>query len=256
MTRQSKIKKQSLPRARSLSAARNAAIKDEQRQRACDMFLKGATLQETAARLGITNERVRELLDEATDLWKRKAAKDMIEYRAIELAKIDLLESTAWKAWRRSKRDQVSESYKCTNPTDAKGDESPEAKDKKAADLTAEVAKMLRQAAKIGVKVNAKKRLGKKPEFRDEVYDEAALWRKLANEIEFKKQTRDGNPVFLSIIIKCQERRAEMLGLDEAKRFAGLLEFRVAGSAQEELDRQMLELVAERLSAAVQPSGN
>lgn len=251
------IPKRKLKKSRTFSKTRVAAIRDELRQNVSGMFLEGATVQETAKACGITCERVRELMDEATDLFKRKCAKDILEHRAIELAKIDHLEREAWKAWHSSKLPQTCEVYKCTDLDDVEEVVAADAPKADASEeVTNRVGKMLRAAAKLGVQVNARKRPGKKQEFREEVYEEAAMYRQLANEIEFRKQTRDGNPVFMSIITKCQERRAALLGLDEAKRWAGLLEFRVAGVAQEELDRQMIELVAEQLAAVLHPSEN
>jgi predicted XRE-type DNA-binding protein len=234
------------------------ALKDRQRAIAARMLTKGALQHEIAAKLGVGIARVKELLDEAMDSWKRDATKDMLEYRAIELAKIDLIERTAWKAWHRSCKPQASVSYNLDGSTKSEDGSTKDAEKEDAKDAKM-VAEAIKAAARLGIHLVSKKPSSSKRRGgglgRDE-YDESAMLRQIVNGMQFTQRTREGNPAFISIIIKCQERRATMLGIDESKRFSALLEFRVAGAERDEVDRQMIELVAQRMASVLKPTAN
>lgn len=76
---------------------------------AARMYLSGFTMRKIAERLDCSLTTVYRSLEVARGLWRERAALAIAEHKAHELARIDQVEFEAWKAWRRSQKDEVTE---------------------------------------------------------------------------------------------------------------------------------------------------
>ncbi|HVC98671.1 MAG TPA: hypothetical protein VND64_33710 [Pirellulales bacterium] len=77
------------------------------RQRRADvtrLYVRGNSLPEIAANLGLSDSAVAHELAEIRKEWVASSLRDRVEAKARELAKLDHVESEAWKAWERSQK--------------------------------------------------------------------------------------------------------------------------------------------------------
>lgn len=70
---------------------------EERRTRAAVLYLQGLTQAQIGAELGVAGNTVSTWLSGLREEWKANAARDRMERIAEGLAKLDLLELTAWK---------------------------------------------------------------------------------------------------------------------------------------------------------------
>src|SRR5262245_54441350 len=77
----------------------------ERRQRVAAMYVRGASQMAIAAEVGVTQATVSTDLKAIRELWLKSMIRDFDQAKAIELAKLDHLESEAWKGWERSYAD-------------------------------------------------------------------------------------------------------------------------------------------------------
>ncbi|MGG6266214.1 hypothetical protein ACQ4M3_05165 [Leptolyngbya sp. AN03gr2] len=67
-------------------------------------YLMGETQTAIAADLGVTQQTISDDLKLIRKRWRKSAIRDFDEAIALELAKIDLVESELWQQWERSKK--------------------------------------------------------------------------------------------------------------------------------------------------------
>ena len=78
----------------------------ERRARVAERLTRGGRRQfEVATELGISEATVSRDVKAIEAEWHQQAVKDVAERKAVELAKINLVEREAWEAWDRSKQD-------------------------------------------------------------------------------------------------------------------------------------------------------
>jgi hypothetical protein len=68
------------------------------------LYVRGHSLPEIAANLGLSDSAVAHELAEIRKEWVAAALCDRVEAKARELAKLDHVEAEAWKAWERSQK--------------------------------------------------------------------------------------------------------------------------------------------------------
>jgi hypothetical protein len=132
------------------------------------MHLEGMSQYEIAAELGLSQPAICRDLAEVNRRWRESSLTDLGEAKARELAKIDNMEQTAWKAWDESREESV------------------------------------------------RRRM-----------EDSALRGKSSS---ITKETRVGNPAFLSTVQWCIEQRCKILGIYEAAKNS--LDWRSAVEAQ------------------------
>lgn len=258
-----------LPRNSSCAVAKQAVI----RASVARFHLMHVPVHEIALRVGISIDRTDLIIEHLLTDWQESMAADALALRARELEKLDLIESESWQAWEKSKKTSVKKRIRtspiedenlaapdATAPVADEADDSGEIESDMTPEKDAEILKHIRDitlaARKLGIDVTARRRKGQSQHLPSVGYTMAAQWRKFINEVEIYRETREGNPAFLDRVCWCIERRAKMLGLDEPTKFEGLLEFRVAGQTDEETDRQMTEMVMNRVAGILAPGGN
>ena len=80
------------------------------------MNLAGMTLREIGEKLGVNAATVCRDLEWVREEWRKAAVEDFDQARAIELARLNLVERKYWEAWNRSTEDKVTriEAYRHT----------------------------------------------------------------------------------------------------------------------------------------------
>lgn len=68
-------------------------------------YLQGKTQNEIALKIGVTRQQISYDLKKIMEEWKQERLKDFEERLLAELCKLDLIESEAWEAWEKSKKD-------------------------------------------------------------------------------------------------------------------------------------------------------
>lgn len=68
-------------------------------------YLQGKTQNEIALEIGVTRQQISYDLKKIIQEWKEERLKDIEEKILIELEKLNLIESEAWEAWSKSKKD-------------------------------------------------------------------------------------------------------------------------------------------------------
>ena len=75
---------------------------DERRQKVANLYLQGRTQRQIGAALGVDHSTVCRDLSALRRQWQQAAAGDFQERAAVELARIDHVETVAWEAWEKS----------------------------------------------------------------------------------------------------------------------------------------------------------
>lgn len=90
--------------------------KAEKMERAAALYLQGYTHAAIGREMGIAADTASKYIAEVRKSWLESSVRDFDTAKARELAKIDLLETTYWRAWEDSRRDkevvQVEDSTK------------------------------------------------------------------------------------------------------------------------------------------------
>jgi hypothetical protein len=76
----------------------------DRRQRVAALYLRGRTQTSIAEELGCDQATVSRDLASLRGEWKESALRDFDEAKALELARVDALESEAWSAWEAGKK--------------------------------------------------------------------------------------------------------------------------------------------------------
>lgn len=79
--------------------ARNIAPLTERQTKVAQWYLQGATQVEIGNKLEVSQPTISRDIHAIIEHWKASAVRDFDEARSQELAKIDELERTYWKAW-------------------------------------------------------------------------------------------------------------------------------------------------------------
>jgi hypothetical protein len=78
------------------------------REQVAQLYIEGATVSQTAQRLGVSMKTVERELKCIAKIWRKILERDFATAKAQELAKINRLEAAAWEAWERSLQDEQS----------------------------------------------------------------------------------------------------------------------------------------------------
>lgn len=157
------------------------------RARVAKLYCEGYTAAEVAEQIECSPTTVHSDLKEIRALWLSLLHKDFDEVKAEQLAKIDHLESEAWKAWDESKKPAETEQTKVER----------------------------------AIKVTVKKDANGKP-----YKSEGTKLVPLSEHYTKTSQGRSGDPRFLQIVDNCIDRRLKILGLmDENKVTQVILSF-------------------------------
>ena len=81
------------------------ATKLERIQRVAALYLEGHSLKKIGEVVGLKYNQLRNYINEAKEFWKQSAAASYGQHVANEIARIALVETEAWEAWHKSKRD-------------------------------------------------------------------------------------------------------------------------------------------------------
>jgi len=79
----------------------------KRRYEVAQMNLAGMTLAQIGEKLGVNAATVCRDLEWVREEWRKSAVQDYDQARAIELAKLNLVERNLWDAWERLKEDKV-----------------------------------------------------------------------------------------------------------------------------------------------------
>ena len=77
----------------------------ERRKTVAEMYVRGATQWEIASKVGVNQGQISRDLAAIRQQWLESSLQDFDSRKAQELAKIDMIEATAWAAWDRSCQD-------------------------------------------------------------------------------------------------------------------------------------------------------
>lgn len=101
---------------------------EQRRTRVAELYLKGMTQAEIALQLNVDQSTVSRDLAHIQKAWNEAAIRNLDEVKARELAKIDALERTYWKAWERSIGTVQIKTIKARGPrpTGSRNDPAPE----------------------------------------------------------------------------------------------------------------------------------
>lgn len=80
----------------------SAALREQNRIRIAQQRFKGVPFREIASELGVSVGYVYSEYKHVEEQWRAESRKSLDELKSRELAKIDLIEQEAWKAWERS----------------------------------------------------------------------------------------------------------------------------------------------------------
>lgn len=70
-----------------------------------DLYLRGKTQAFIGAQIGCSQQQVSGYLKKLYKRWEAAAVENIDRHKALELARIDKVESEAWNAWERSQRE-------------------------------------------------------------------------------------------------------------------------------------------------------
>lgn len=84
---------------------RSKAQKLKDRETISRLRLRGRTLDQIAAEVGLSTMTVRRELKALVGEWQQNAAEDIAAVKARELRRLDEIETEAWAEWERSKKD-------------------------------------------------------------------------------------------------------------------------------------------------------
>ena len=107
----------------------------ERRYLIAQRYLKGEMQSQIARTLGVTQQQISLDLKVIHRWWRESAIRDFDAAQAQELAKIDLLEQTAWEAWQRSIQPReitLTEQTEGGETYDAQGNPRPKPPTRKA----------------------------------------------------------------------------------------------------------------------------
>lgn len=152
----------------------------ERRMRVARLYCEGRTQSEIAKAVGIGMGTVSEDLAKIREYWLSLMMVDFDERKSTELAKIDHLEETAWRAWRRSVRPAQTRHV-----------------------LVERGVRVVQERDKNGQPIKGKAPISKMLPVR-EVDDTT-------------EKTQAGDPRFLTIIRDCIQDRLKLMGLLEEK---------------------------------------
>lgn len=82
--------------------------RDADRLKTASLYLMGKTQAEIAKAIGVSRTQISYDLAAIRDDWRERAARDFDAHVAEELARLDELERTAWKAWEESRRQRTT----------------------------------------------------------------------------------------------------------------------------------------------------
>ena len=85
-----------------MPSSQHEARAAERRQHVAKLYLQGKYQAEIARQLGVSQQQISKDLRMLHRQWRASAMRDFDARQEQELAKIDLLERTAWEAWERS----------------------------------------------------------------------------------------------------------------------------------------------------------
>lgn len=84
----------------------------QDRVRIAEMYIQGYYQSQIGEELGLTQQQISYDLKVIQRQWLKQTTMALDEYKARELAKIDYLEQTYWKSWRRSLEDTKADTLK------------------------------------------------------------------------------------------------------------------------------------------------
>lgn len=109
------------------STRRNVEVVDR-RRRVAELYLSGKMLTEIAETEGVDKAQISRDLKAIRQEWRTSTLLDFSEAQNRELAKLDALEQTHWRAWERSigVATTIKVEYKGIKPLDSEPDTEPE----------------------------------------------------------------------------------------------------------------------------------
>ncbi len=90
---------------------------EQRRQRVAELYVKGLSQHQIAEQVGVTQKTICKDLQVVREQWQESALLNFNERTALELARLDRLESEAWAAFERSKRDLETETDRVETTT-------------------------------------------------------------------------------------------------------------------------------------------
>ena len=101
--------------------------KTERQAQVTDLYLRGKTMREIGAALGVSRQTICNDIAELHERWLEKADSAIKQRAAVELARIDHLEQVAWGAWERSCQAAVTrKTRKTKGRVNKDGDQLPD----------------------------------------------------------------------------------------------------------------------------------
>lgn len=79
-------------------------------QRVASLYVQGLSIKQISQTTGEHYDKIKRCINQVRDIWKKVAASDYDRHVADELVRIFTVETEAWDAWQKSKRDDVSRS--------------------------------------------------------------------------------------------------------------------------------------------------
>ncbi len=177
----------------------------ERRAEASRLYLQGKTQVEIATTIGVSQTSVCKYLDEVRRLWVQSAVMDFDSRKATELAKIDAVEATAWEEFVKSQALEYVRTKRVVKGF-RKDEDGDEGDGKLEARLTVSssgrklTAKEMKAKRELDVKMGHHRRKG-----------EMVAIQEIRERIVRGKGV--GDPVFLTIIQGCIDRRCKITGL-------------------------------------------
>lgn len=194
----------------------------ERRQEIIQLQVYGLTHAEIGRRLGISQVAVTKHIQriEAEYKAERLEVLDVVKQR--DLARLDALERQAWVGWFRSLKDKVQVKEEDTAegpglvPVDGDGDEDEEWEDRDGRGSDLVWGDIGGGVVALDGETGTEGRIDGRVEL-------VPTKRKR----EVKRTGQSGNPAFLEVVLKCMERRAKLLGLDQPMRIDIEMELRL-----------------------------
>ncbi len=146
------------------------------------MNLAGMTLREIGEKLGVNAATVCRDLEWVREEWRKAAVEDFDQARAIELARLNLVERKYWEAWNRSTEDKVTRIEAYGTP-----------------------------GSQCGATLRVANHDAERGATSDHDEDRQATYR------WEKTETQSGRPSFLEGVLKCIGKRSKLLGLERRK---------------------------------------
>ena len=146
------------------------------------MNLAGMTLREIGEKLGVNAATVCRDLEWVREEWRKAAVEDFDQARAIELARLNLVERKYWEAWKRSTEDKVTRIEAYGTP-----------------------------GSQCGATLRVANHDAERGATSDHDEDRQATYR------WEKTETQSGRPSFLEGVLKCIGKRSKLLGLGRRK---------------------------------------